>query len=52
MRRRVCVCVLINVSLFWLNFVKVKKLFFEFYLINNLINYSELVYVIIKSEFD
>lgn len=52
MRRRACACALTNVSLLWLNLVKAKKLLSEFHLINNLINYSESVYVTIKSESD
>lgn len=52
MRRHACACALTNVSLFWLNLVKAKKLLSEFHLINNLINYSESVYVTIKSESD
>lgn len=54
MRRHACACAcaLTNVSLFWLNLEKAKKLLSEFHLINNLINYSESVYVTIKSESD
>ena len=52
MRRHACACALTNVSLLWLNLEKVKKLLSEFHLINNLINYSESVFVTIKSESD
>lgn len=52
MRRRACACALTNVSLLWLNLEKAKKLLSECHLINNLINYSESVYVTIKSESD
>lgn len=52
MRRHACACALTNVSLLWLNLEKAKKLLSECHLINNLINYSESVYVTIKSESD
>lgn len=51
-KRHACACAPTNVSLLWLNLEKAKKLLSEFHLINNLINYSESVYVTIKSESD